>query len=93
MTNDKTPDQCSPEKYYGVSSLYCRAKGFIIQKGCRSEQFVTRCIEGITHGNGWDFSADTLQRTIALILENKNMRVYEFDTYQELLQWLLTYGK
>jgi hypothetical protein len=77
-------------KYYGIkmnkSEMY---KGFITTEKFEGT-YVIRCLNGLTIGNGWEVYENhrNLKNMIQYLLEERG-QVFEFETYQELVTWLL----
>ena len=82
-------DKVSQKKYYGV--VNCRGdKGFIIKPIHGLEDYRIICVDWMNLGN---YFLNTTNCPTLIALINSAMRlnfdVYEFETYQALLQWLL----
>jgi hypothetical protein len=84
-----TPDKVSTDKYYGVTTD-SRA-GFITHNGTEYKAF---CFYYLTTGNSWSaFTSPSIQGLATMLLENGAFKIFEFDSWQELLKWGLTVGK
>lgn len=81
-------ESMNPHKYYGVLSP-AGEKSFITQEQYEFGHFIVRSPSGITHGNGYKmFTCKELGDLASMLIYN-NFSVFEFDTWQELLQWCL----
>lgn len=75
-------------KYYGVVSW--ADKGFINREYYNRGKFKINTFDAITNGNGWsNYGCNNLENFIRILLEDA-FWVYEFDTWQELLEWAIT---
>lgn len=81
-------ENVSSKKYYGT--VINGDKGFISSEGYYDGPFFARCFSGLTHHNYWAFSTSpTLERCIEKIIRGGGGKVFEFDTWEELLRWAL----
>jgi hypothetical protein len=73
--------------FYGVTSG--GAKNIITRQGYLEGDYSVRTIDTLTSGAGWRcHNSDTLEGLIRNLLNN-GFQVFEFDTYKELVLWLL----
>lgn len=84
-------NRVDPSKYYGVRLLRSvdEYSGFISQEEYQSGNFRVMTASGITYGNNWDsFRDENLSILLSKLLNNGSFEIFEFDTYQELFQWI-----
>ena len=81
----------SDKKFYGVHNPNWRDKNFISRDSYGKGKYSVRCLHSLTAGNVRDgFDSYSLKETIDKILSNNpNTLVIEFDSVEELLNWLL----
>jgi hypothetical protein len=73
--------------YYGVR--IDGKKGLIVRESFKRGEFHVRCVDGLTYGNSWSFpSNQNLSEVLTKILNFPNSKAFEFDTPQELFEWL-----
>jgi hypothetical protein len=82
-------EEVQNEKFYGVlpggdSSM----RGFITRERFDEGNYTIRAINCLTNGNGWQSWSRTSLRTMIEALLAANKSVYEFDTFQELMEWV-----
>ena len=88
--NTVSIDKVSDNKYYGVEAVK-GDKGFIANKDYSTNNYEFRCRDSLTKGNKWNgFSSRNLDKAIRswLMFNDENRQVYEFDTAEELFDWL-----
>lgn len=73
-------------KYYGA--IVCGFSAFITREKYNSGYYSLRAFDGLTKGSGWDeYDNQNLQEMVSGLIKNGEV-IYEFDTHQELLEWL-----
>ena len=78
--------------YYGILRKNDYSKGFITSSLYRGV-YSPRCFDMLTVGNGFtSFESKNLQEVITGLL-NSNFKVYQFNTYKELLKWGAEWNK
>ena len=85
-------EDISTNKYYGVLLDSTQAKGFITKTSFNSDCYALRCLSGLTQGNGWDNIGKDYNKIFSSFIKNIiSLRhgVYEFNTPDELVAWLL----
>lgn len=83
-----TPETVSMDKYYGVEFMGFY-RGFIVAEKHKELPCKIYASRNVTRGNGWDnFNRPNLKETVSTLLENRNFKVFEFDTHQELFRWV-----
>lgn len=85
---------CSDEFYYGVINAD-KIKGFVIKTDYRTREgsmYKCLCTQGFTYGNCFftPSTSTSLQRLIESVLSNKDCFVYQFNTFEELFNWLIS---
>lgn len=77
----------SLDKCYGLANNY--VKGFITRANYERGKFKAYVLDELTNGNQWSrIDSEGLDWTITKAL-NSGLKVYEFDSYKELLEWLI----
>ncbi len=80
-------------RYYGFSlSKSGNMRGYITREVYGKGKYVCRCLSCLTQGNGWEtWDDDTLHGVINRLIAfaTNEYTVYEFDTYRDLMKWLL----
>ena len=76
-------------RYYGVI-VEDDIKGFITKTDFYTGQYEVHSLEGLTEGNGWN-DVESCKDLVKFIRKcvDFGYDVYEFETYQKLIQWLL----
>lgn len=74
-----------PMKYYGIISQF-KVIGFITKIEYWTGEFIAKGFRELTNGNGWAIQNSDLTELIKYLI-NQEFKVYEFDTWQELLKW------
>jgi len=89
VTQYKLSSNPIEKKYYGVADgKYYSSVGFITRTNYYDGNFIVISNGGCTHGNGWDcLKAPTLKKCVEEAV-SRGFVVFEFETYQELFQWL-----
>ena len=79
----------NPTKYFGVKHPIAGSRGFIMRRGYGEGKDFTLVISyEMTLGNGWIDHDDTDLVKMIRTLINDAWRVYEFDTFIELMTWV-----
>lgn len=74
-------------KYYGFI-LGDSSPGYIASDCMVKLSFKPKFFHCMTEGNNWySTGTDTLQECLKMLNEEHDVKIYEFDTYQELLAW------
>lgn len=87
---DDSPSVVSNYKFYGALDTFGEQIGFITREKFGCKNFVFRSPRVFTNGNGWTYfdESDNLADAINKIVAN-GWDVYEFDTFAELMTWVL----
>lgn len=73
-------------KYYGVDINGFR--GFISRERFEEGDYRLLCPDSLTEGNGWVMmERDTLEKTVDAVIAD-GQSVYQFDTFNELMEWV-----
>ena len=81
---DKYFTEYDSTKYYGVQSTLTKAKYVLIQNEYQSGKFRAVTLEPTGNSH-----ASTFEKPFENYLQTNKVNIYEFDTRNELLQWLL----
>jgi len=74
-------------KYYGFI-MNCGSSGYIASDDMNRLSFKPKFFQCMTEGNNWySEGTDTIQQCLKMLNNEGNVKIYEFDTYQELLAW------
>lgn len=78
------------ELYYGVN-LHGGDRAILMMLGYCNNQFKVVSTRGFTHCNGWTglFKDGPLNSVVSQLLD-RGYDVYEFETFKELADWLVT---
>jgi len=77
----------SLDKYYGIQ--LDTEKALVVRDGWNSGHFRVRCINLITKGNEYGSYASSSLNGVAKKCQERGIDMFEFDTYEELLTWLV----
>lgn len=81
----------SVDKFYGATKY--DQFGFITRENYNRGNYGLRCTNLLTNGNGWDYhNSPELSKTINLAISS-GWTVYEFNTFHELMSWILNNEK
>jgi hypothetical protein len=74
-------------KYYGFISSD-NYPGYIASDDMGKLSFKPKFFFSMTEGNNWySEGTETLQECMKMLNDEGNVKIYEFETYQELLAW------
>jgi hypothetical protein len=73
--------------FYGVVAH--GTKGFITRERYQAGDYFAACFNGVNCGSRWDAFHGTFTQVFDGLLTNGNFKIYEFNTWQELLTWAL----
>jgi hypothetical protein len=75
-------------KYYGFI-IGDNSPGYIASDNIMARpSFKPKFFDCMTEGNNWySEGTDTIQQCLKMLNAEGNVKIYEFDTYQELLAW------
>lgn len=83
--------ETSINKYYGVE-FDTNIRGFISRREFETGYFTIFSTDKLTGGNGWDYyDKQSLPDIIDMLIDN-NYKVFEFDTFKELMEWICKMG-
>lgn len=88
-TNVVSLAEVSEHKYYGFKSENGDV-GFVARRSYRVGDFTLFCFSSLTRGNtinSWDNINLSVVLRGALGCQHAHFEIFEFDTYQEFLQW------
>jgi len=79
-------------KFYGAVMGDDGERGFITRDSYWPEgNYTVRSVDAFTKGNGWTHcDAKTLHGCIEKILAEPKGEVYQFDTFKELMEWVVS---
>jgi hypothetical protein len=74
-------------KYYGAENN--GSKSFLCRQNFGYGNYHFVCVERVTMHNEFDtFARENINDAISAALENRNMKVFEFNKAKELMAWL-----
>lgn len=91
---DAVPVVVDERRFYGAKDVSGQI-GFITRERYCGKNFCLRCARNFTNGNGWDYYDifDNLKDMINNLISSKQWSVYEFKSFQELMEWVIKNDK